>query len=199
MAVVYLARDVKHDRKVAIKVLPPELAASIGAERFEREIKLAAKLSHPHILGLYDSGEVDGLFFYVMPFIEGEALRDRLDREGQLPIEDAIQIPLEVADALGHAHKQGIVHRDIKPENVLLSEGHALVADFGIARAASESNAQKLTQTGMAVGTPVYMSPEQSVGESVGPTADLYSLGCMLYEMLAGEPPFTAKNSMALM
>ena len=199
MAVVYLARDVKHDRKVAIKVLHPELAASIGAERFEREIKLAAKLSHPHILGLYDSGEVDGLFFYVMPFIEGEALRDRLDREGQLPIEDAIQITLEVADALGHAHKQGIVHRDIKPENVLLSEGHALVADFGIARAASESNAQKLTQTGMAVGTPVYMSPEQSVGETVGPTADLYSLGCMLYEMLAGEPPFTAKNAMALM
>lgn len=199
MAVVYLARDVKHDRKVAIKVLHPELAASIGAERFEREIKLAAKLSHPHILGLYDSGEVDGLFFYVMPFIEGEALRDRLDREGQLPIEDALQITLEVADALGHAHKQGIVHRDIKPENVLLSEGHALVADFGIARAATESNAQKLTQTGMAVGTPVYMSPEQSVGETVGPTADLYSLGCMLYEMLAGEPPFNAKNAMALM
>lgn len=199
MATVYLARDVKHDRQVAIKVLHPDLAASIGSDRFEREIKLAAKLSHPHILGLFDSGEVDGLFFYVMPFVEGESLRDRLDREHQLPIEDAIQIALEVADALGHAHKLGIVHRDIKPENIMLAEGHALVADFGIARAATEGAGQKLTQTGMAVGTPVYMAPEQAVGETVGPPADLYSLGCMLYEMLAGEPPFTGKNAMALM
>ncbi|HEU5219556.1 MAG TPA: serine/threonine-protein kinase [Gemmatimonadales bacterium] len=199
MATVFLATDVRHDREVAIKVLHPELSVSIGAERFEREIKLAAKLQHPNILGLYDSGTVDGLLYYVMPFIKGESLRDRLDREGQLPIDDAVQIALEVAEALGAAHAAGIVHRDIKPENVLLSGGHALVADFGIARAASEGGAQKLTQTGMAVGTPVYMSPEQSVGDPVGPTADLYSLGCMLYEMLAGEPPFTAKNAMALM
>jgi serine/threonine-protein kinase len=199
MATVFLARDIRHDREVAIKVLHPELSASIGAERFEREIKLAAKLQHPNILGLYDSGAADGLLYYVMPFIKGEALRDRLDREGQLPIDDAVQIALEVAEALGHAHAAGIVHRDIKPENVLISGGHAMVADFGIARAASEGAAQKLTQTGMAVGTPVYMSPEQSVGDPVGPTSDLYSLGCMLYEMLAGEPPFTAKNAQALM
>jgi serine/threonine-protein kinase len=199
MATVYLAKDIRHDRDVAIKVLHPELSASIGADRFEREIKLAAKLQHPNILGLYDSGVADTLLYYVMPFIKGESLRDRLDREGQLPIDDAIQITLEVAEALGHAHAAGIVHRDIKPENVLISGGHALVADFGIARAASEGGAQKLTQTGMAVGTPVYMSPEQAVGDPVGPTSDLYSLGCMLYEMLAGEPPFTAKNAMALM
>ena len=200
MATVYLARDVRHDREVAIKVLDPDLAATIGGERFEREIKLAAKLQHPHILGLFDSGSADGLLFYVMPFVKGESLRDRLDREGQLPIDDAVQIIIEVADALGHAHKHNIVHRDIKPENILLTGGHALVADFGIARAVSEgAAAQKLTQTGMAVGTPVYMAPEQSSGEAVGPTADLYSLGCMLYEMLAGEPPFTAKSAMALM
>ncbi|HJR33640.1 MAG TPA: serine/threonine-protein kinase, partial [Gemmatimonadales bacterium] len=199
MATVFLAKDIRHDRDVAIKVLHPELSASIGAERFEREIKLAAKLQHPNILGLYDSGAADGLLYYVMPFIKGESLRDRLDREGQLPIDDAVQVTLEVAEALGHAHAAGIVHRDIKPENVLISGGHALVADFGIARAASEGNAQKLTQTGMAVGTPVYMSPEQAVGDPVGPTSDLYSLGCMLYEMLAGEPPFTAKNAQALM
>ncbi len=199
MATVYLARDIRHDREVAIKVLHPELSASIGAERFEREIKLSAKLQHPHILGLIDSGETDGLLYYVMPFVKGESLRDRLDREGQLPIEDAIQVALEVADALGYAHAQGIIHRDIKPENILLSGGHSLVADFGIARAATEAGGQKLTQTGMAVGTPVYMAPEQSVGDAIGPTADLYSLGCMLYEMLAGEPPFTAKNPQALM
>ncbi|HTL05704.1 MAG TPA: serine/threonine-protein kinase, partial [Gemmatimonadales bacterium] len=199
MATVYLAKDIRHDREVAIKVLHPELSASIGAERFEREIKLSAKLQHPHILGLIDSGEADGLLYYVMPFVKGESLRDRLDREGQLPIEDAIQITLEVADALGYAHVQNIIHRDIKPENILLSGGHALVADFGIARAATEAGAQKLTQTGMAVGTPVYMAPEQSVGDAVSPSSDLYSLGCVLYEMLAGEPPFTAKNPQALM
>ncbi len=199
MAVVYLARDTKHDREVAVKVLFPELAASIGGDRFEREIKLAAKLQHPHILGLYDSGTADGLLFYVMPFVKGESLRDRLDRASQLPIEDAIQITLEVSSALGHAHEQGIVHRDIKPENILLSNGHSLVADFGIAKLASEGGAQKLTQTGMALGTPVYMAPEQAAGETVGPTADIYSLGCMLYEMLAGEPPYTGKNAMAIM
>lgn len=199
MATVYLAKDVKHEREVAIKVLHPELSESIGAGRFEREIKLAAKLQHPHILGLYDSGQADGLLYYVMPFVKGESLRDRLEREGQLPIDDAIQLILEIADALGHAHSQGIVHRDIKPENVLLANGHALVADFGIARAAQEAGGSKLTQTGMAIGTPVYMSPEQAVGDAVGPTSDIYSLGCVLYELLAGEPPFTAKNSQALM
>ena len=199
MATVYLARDITHDREVAIKVLHPELSASIGADRFEREIRLAAKLQHPHILGLYDSGDADGLLYYVMPFVRGEALRDRLDREGMLPVEDALRITLEVCSALHYAHEQGIVHRDIKPENILLSGEHSLVADFGIARAANDASGQKLTQTGMAVGTPVYMAPEQSTGDQVGPTADIYSLGCMLYEMLAGEPPFTGANAMAIM
>ncbi len=199
MATVFLATDLKHDRDVAIKVLHPDLAATIGAERFEREIKLAAKLQHPHILGLYDSGDADGLLYYVMPFVKGESLRDRINREKMLPIDDAIRITLEVASALGHAHAQGIIHRDIKPENILLSGEHALVADFGIARAASEAGQQKLTQTGMAVGTPVYMAPEQSSGDVVGPPADIYSLGCMLYEMLSGEPPFNGANAMAIM
>ncbi len=199
MATVFLAKDLKHDREVAIKVLHPDLSVTIGADRFEREIRLAAKLQHPHILGLFDSGEADGLLYYVMPFVKGESLRDRLDRDGPLAIDDAVQIILEVADALGYAHALGIVHRDIKPENILLAGGHALVADFGIARAVSEGTGQKLTQTGMAVGTPVYMAPEQSMGEVVGPTSDLYSLGCMLYELLAGEPPFTAKTAHALM
>ena len=199
MATVYLALDVKHDREVAIKVLLPEMALSIGADRFEREIKLAAKLQHPHVLGMYDSGVFDNLMYYVMPFVKGESLRDRLDREGQLSVDDAIRLTIEVADALGYAHQLGIVHRDIKPENILLNGDRALVADFGIAKAASEAGESKLTQTGMAVGTPVYMAPEQAAGEGVGPTADLYSLGCMLYEMLAGEPPFTGKSSMAIM
>ena len=199
MATVYLANDVKHGREVAIKVLLPELAATLGGERFEREIRLAAKLQHPHILGLFDSGSTDGLLYYVMPFVKGESLGDRIAREGMLPIEDAIGITLEVNDALGYAHSQGVVHRDIKPENILLSGGHALVADFGIARAISEGGAQKLTQTGMSMGTAAYMAPEQASGEAVGPSADLYSLACVLYEMLAGEPPFTGKNSMQLM
>ena len=199
MATVFLATDVRHERQVAIKVLHPDLAATIGAERFEREIKLAAKLQHPHILGLIDSGEANGLFYYVMPFIEGESVRDKLDREKSLSIDEALQITLEVADALGYAHAQNIIHRDIKPENVMMSNGHALVADFGIARARTEAGQSKLTQTGMAVGTPVYMSPEQATGEAVGPSADIYSLGCMLYEMLAGEPPFQGPNAMAIM
>ena len=199
MATVYLANDVKHGREVAIKVLLPELSATLGAERFEREIRVAAKLQHPHILGLFDSGSADGLLYYVMPFVKGESVRERIDREGMLPIEDAIQITLEVNDALGYAHKQGIVHRDIKPENIMLSGGHALVADFGIARAVSEQTSAKLTQTGMSMGTPYYMAPEQASGETVGPTADLYSLGCVLYEMLSGEPPFTGKNAMQIM
>jgi TolB-like protein/tetratricopeptide (TPR) repeat protein len=199
MATVFLATDIKHEREVAIKVLHPELSATLGADRFEREIKVAAKLQHPHILGMYDSGVADGLLYYVMPFVKGEALRDRLDRETQLPVEDAIRITLEVADALGYAHEHGVIHRDIKPENILLSGGHALVADFGIARAVTEAGGSKLTQTGMAVGTPVYMSPEQAAGEHVGPSSDIYSLGCVLYEMLAGEPPFTGKNPQAIM
>ena len=199
MATVFLATDVRHERRVAIKVLHPDLAATIGAERFEREIKLAAKLQHPHILGLIDSGQANGLFYYVMPFIEGESVRDKLDREKQLSVDEALQITLEVADALGYAHAQNIIHRDIKPENVMMSNGHALVADFGIARARTEAGESKLTQTGMAVGTPVYMSPEQATGEAVGPSADIYSLGCMLYEMLAGEPPFQGPNAMAIM
>ena len=199
MATVFLARDLKHDREVAIKVLHPDLAASLGGERFLREIRLAAKLQHPHILGLYDSGTSGDLMYYMMPFVKGESLRDKLNREGMLPIDEALRITLEVAGALGYAHAQGIVHRDIKPENILLSGEHALVADFGIASAVSDAGTQKLTQTGMAVGTPVYMAPEQSSGEVAGPTADLYSLGCMLYEMLAGEPPFTGPNPMAIM
>src|SRR5262249_147300 len=200
MAAVYLARDVRHDREVAIKVLHPELAATLGGGRFEREIKLAAKLQHPHILGMHDSGVAGDLLYYVMPFVKGESLRDRLYREGMLPVDDASAIGVEVNDALGYAHSQGVIHRDIKPENVLLSGGHALVADFGIARAISaEAGAQKLTQTGMSLGTPYYMSPEQAAGEVVGPTSDLYAVGCMLYEMLAGEPPFTGKNAMQIM
>ncbi|MEA3247345.1 MAG: serine/threonine-protein kinase [Gemmatimonadota bacterium] len=199
MATVFLAHDVKHGREVAIKVLHPELAATVGGGRFEREIRLLARLQHPHILGMFDSGEAGGLLYYVMPFVKGESLRDRIEREGMLPIEDAIQITLEVNDALGYAHKQGIVHRDIKPENILLTGGHALVADFGIAKLAEDQGGQKLTQTGMSMGTPYYMAPEQSSGEPAGPTSDIYALGCVLYEMLAGEPPFTGKNAMQIM
>ena len=198
MATVYLAMDIKHDRKVAVKVLLPDLSASIGAERFEREIRLAGRLQHPNILGMYDSGVADKLLYYVMPFVEGESLRDKIDREGQLPVDDALAIALEVADALGYAHKQQIIHRDIKPENILLSGGHALVADFGIARAV-DAGSQKLTQTGMAIGTPTYMSPEQGMGEAVGQTTDIYALGCVLFEMLAGEPPFTGKTSSGIL
>jgi len=202
MATVYLARDEKHERAVAIKVLKPELAASIGAERFLREIKLAAQLQHPNILALYDSGEADGLVYYVMPFVEGESLRDRLDREKQLPIDEAIRLTLEVADALHCAHASGVVHRDIKPDNVLLlkASGHALVMDFGIARAVTAAGGDKLTQTGMAVGTPHYMSPEQATGqEHVDGRSDLYSLACVLYEMLAGQPPFDGPNALAIL
>ncbi|MGH7670132.1 MAG: serine/threonine-protein kinase, partial [Gemmatimonadaceae bacterium] len=156
MATVFLANDLKHQREVAIKVLHPDLSASVGAERFEREIRLAAKLQHPNILGLYDSGSADGLLYYVMPFVNGESLRDRLNREHMLPVDDAVAIALQVGDALGYAHEQGVVHRDIKPENILLAGGHALVADFGIARAVSQGGDRKLTQTGMSMGTPYY-------------------------------------------
>jgi len=192
MATVYLADDLKHHRKVAIKVLRPELAEALGAERFLREIETTANLRHPHILPLYDSGDADGFLFYVMPLVEGESLRDRLDREKQLPLDDALRIAREVADALSYAHARGVVHRDIKPENILLESGHAVVADFGIARAVSAAGGEKLTATGMAIGTPQYMSPEQAAGErDLDGRSDLYSLACMLYEMLAGQPPFT--------
>src|SRR4026209_2265391 len=192
MATVYLAQDLKHDRKVALKVLRPELAAVIGAERFLQEIRTTANLQHPHILPLHDSGQVDGTVFYVMPFIEGESLRDRLGRDKQLPIDDAPRGAREVADALGYAHERGIIHRDIKPENILLQRGHALVADFGIALAASRTGSSRMTETGMSLGTPHYMSPEQAMGErELGPRSDVYALGCVCYEMLCGEPPFT--------
>ena len=200
MATVYLARDVRHERQVAIKVLRPELAASIGGDRFLREIKVAATLQHPNILGLYDSGEVGQLLYYVMPFIEGESLRSKLDREEQLPLGDAVQLACEVADALQYAHVRRIIHRDIKPENILIQEGHGLVADFGIARALSAAGGDKLTETGMAVGTPHYMSPEQGLGgEHVDGRADQYSLACVLYEMLVGQPPFQGPNAMAIL
>src|SRR5215208_909311 len=200
MATVFLARDVKHERRVAIKVLHEDLGAAVGAERFRREIAIATSLTHPHILTLYDSGETGGLLYYVMPFIEGESLRDRLDKEQQLPLHDSLQIVREAAEALQYAHERGIIHRDIKPENILLQGGHALVADFGIARAVSQAGGEKLTQTGMAIGTPHYMSPEQSLGsEHVDARSDVYSLGCVLYELLIGQPPFTGPNSMAIM
>ncbi|MBA3659505.1 MAG: protein kinase, partial [Gemmatimonadales bacterium] len=200
MATVYLALDGKHDRQVAVKVLRPELAASLGADRFLREIKTAARLQHPNILALYDSGVADGFLYYVMPFVEGESLRDRLNREQQLPLPDAIQLTCEVAEALQCAHDTGVVHRDIKPENILVQKGHALVADFGIARAVSSAKGDKLTDTGMAVGTPHYMSPEQSLGgEHLDGRSDEYSLGCVLYEMLIGQPPFSGPNAMAIL
>jgi eukaryotic-like serine/threonine-protein kinase len=198
MAVVYLAEDARHGRPVAVKVLRSELAAALGAERFLREIQIAARLRHPHIVPLYDSGEADGLLYYVMPYVEGESLRDRLRRERQLPVDDAVGIAREVADALAHAHERGLIHRDVKPENILLEGGHALVADFGIARAVGNAATTRLTATGLAVGTPAYMSPEQALGEAaVDARSDIYALGCVLYEMLAGEPPFAAATAQA--
>lgn len=196
MATVFLAEDLKHHRQVAIKVLDPEVAAAIGPERFLREIETVAALTHPHILPLFDSGQAGGLLFYVMPYVEGESLRDRLNREKELPLDDALRIAREVADALSYAHAHGLVHRDIKPENVLLEQGHAVVADFGIARAALAAGEQKLTATGIMVGTPAYMSPEQVAGSrELDGRSDLYSLGCVLYEMLAGQPPFTGPTA----
>ncbi|MEQ1692992.1 MAG: protein kinase, partial [Gemmatimonas sp.] len=199
MATVYLARDVRHARHVAVKVLHPELAAVLGAERFLAEIKTTANLQHPHILPLFDSGAVDGQLFYVMPYVEGETLRSRLTRETQLPIADAIQLAREVADALQHAHERGVIHRDIKPENILLQGGHALVADFGIALAVQQAGSQRMTQTGLSLGTPQYMAPEQAMGEkTVDARSDVYALGAVTYEMLTGEPPFSGATTQAI-
>ena len=190
MATVYLAHDLKHDREVAIKVVHQELAAALGGERFLAEIKTTARLQHPHILPLLESGEAGGLLYYVMPFVAGESLRDRLNREKQLPIEDAVRIAREVADALGYAHGHGIVHRDIKPENILLQGNHAAVADFGIALAVQSAGGTRLTQTGLSLGTPNYMSPEQAMGDkTIDARSDIYALGAVTYEMLTGEPP----------
>jgi len=199
MAIVYLAHDLKHDRRVALKVLRHELAAVIGGTRFLGEIKLTANLQHPHILPLHDSGEADGTVFYVMPYVDGESLRDRLTREKQLPVDDAVQIARKVAGALDYAHRHNVIHRDIKPENILLHDGQALVADFGIALAAAKTGAARMTETGMSLGTPTYMSPEQAMGDrSLDARTDIYALGCVLYEMLAGEPPFTGPTPQSI-
>src|SRR3954464_3815702 len=200
MATVYLAEDLKHQRQVAVKVLRPELAAVIGAERFLSEIRTTARLQHPHILPLFDSGESDGFLFYVMPFVEGESLRQRLDRETQLPLDDVIRIATQVAAGLDYAHRQGVIHRDIKPENILLHESSALIADFGIALAASKAGGStRMTETGMSLGTPHYMSPEQAMGQrDITSCADVYALGAVTYEMLVGEPPFTGPTPQAI-
>ncbi|NIN71126.1 MAG: protein kinase [Gemmatimonadetes bacterium] len=200
MAVVYLARDLRHERDVAIKVLRAELAAAMGADRFLREIKLTAKLNHPHILPLLDSGEAEGFLYYVMPYVAGESLRQRLERETQFPVDEALRITRQVAGALDFAHRQDVIHRDIKPENILLHEGEAMVADFGIALAVSAAGGERLTETGLSLGTPEYMSPEQALGEGEPDArSDIYSLGCVLYEMLVGEPPYTGPTAMAVL
>ncbi len=199
MAIVYLAHDEKHDRKVALKVLRPELAAVIGAERFLNEIKVTANLQHPNILPLYDSGEADTFLFYVMPYVEDDTLRDKLDREKQLSIDEAVDITRSVAAALDYAHRQNVIHRDIKPENILIHDGQALVADFGIALAVSHAGGSRLTETGLSIGTPQYMSPEQAMGDrEVDARSDVYSLGAMLYEMLTGDPPYTGSTAQAI-
>ena len=200
MATVYLADDLKHERKVALKVLKPELAAVVGAERFLAEIKTTANLTHPHILPLFDSGEADSFLYYVMPFVEGETLRDRLDRETQLPVDDVVRIGTAVANALDYAHRNKVVHRDIKPANILLHDGEPVVADFGIGLALGAAGGDRLTATGLSVGTPQYMSPEQAAGDrGVGPPTDVYALGCVLYEMLVGEPPYTGTTAQAIL
>ena len=196
MATVYLARDIKHNRNVALKVLKPELVAVLGAERFLQEIETTASLQHPHILPLFDSGKVDGSLFYVMPFIDGETLREKLDRERQLGIEEAVRITTEVADALDYAHRHDVIHRDIKPENILLHDGRPMVADFGIALALSAAAGGRMTETGMSLGTPHYMSPEQATAEKeLTGRSDVYSLGAVLYEMLTGEPPHLGNST----
>ena len=199
MAVVYLSRDLRHDRIVAVKVLQPRFAEVLGAERFLREIKVAARLHHPHLLPLYDSGEADGFLYYVGPYVEGGSLRDKLAREGHVPLPAALRLAREVAEALDYAHRQRVIHRDIKPENILLDEGHAIVADFGVARAVSAAAGTGITETGMLVGTPAYMSPEQATDAPLDGRSDIYAVGCVLFEMLAGRPPFTATSPMALL
>ena len=200
MATVFLAQDVKHDRVVALKVLHPDLAASLGPDRFLREIKTVARLNHPHILPLFDSGEANGLLYYVMPYVEGESLRERLDREQYLPIEEAVHHGRAMASALDYAHRQGVVHRDIKPENVMLYEGEAMVMDFGIAKAVSAAGSENLTSTGMMVGTPAYVSPEQAAGETnLDGRSDQYSLACVVYEMITGERPFSGASPQSIM
>ncbi len=197
-ATVYLAEDLKHRRRVAIKVLRAELSSALGGERFTREIEIVAPLSHPHILPLHDSGEAGGVLYYVMPFVDGETLRSRLKRESRLPVEDAVRILREVVDALAFAHQHGVVHRDIKPENIMLSGRHAIVMDFGVAKAVSAATGEALTTMGLALGTPAYMAPEQAMGEStVDHRADIYAVGVLAYEMLAGAPPFVRATSQA--
>jgi serine/threonine-protein kinase len=199
MATVYLAQDLKHDRQVALKVLNPELGAMLGAERFLAEIKVTATLQHPNLLPLFDSGEANGLLYYVMPYLEGETLRARLERDGQLVLEDAIRIASGIARALAYAHARGVIHRDLKPENVLLQHGEPIVLDFGIALALRNAGGQRMTQTGISVGTPQYMSPEQASGERViDARADIYALGTLLYEMLAGEVPHAGPTAQAV-
>jgi serine/threonine-protein kinase len=199
MATVYLAQDLKHHRKVAVKVLDPDLAQTLGAERFLREIETAAGLTHPHILPVFDSGEAEGSLFYVMPFVEGESLRSRLAQEKQLPLEDALRMTREVADALDYAHRRGVIHRDVKPANIMLEEGHAVLADFGVARAVATARDARITSTGTSLGTPAYMSPEQATGEAdLDGRADIYALGCVLCEMLAGEPPYTGPSAQGI-
>jgi serine/threonine-protein kinase len=199
IATVFQATDLKQDRHVAIKVLRPDLAAAIGAERFLHEIRLTANLQHPHIVPLFDSGDADPLLYYVMPWVEGESLQERLARERRLPVEEAIRITTEIAHALGHAHAHGVIHRDVKPGNILLSGGQALLADFGIARAVLDAGGEKLTATGLVLGTPSYMSPEQAAGgDAIDGRSDIYSLGCVLYEMLSGDPPFVGSSAQAI-
>ena len=200
MATVYLAQDLKHDRPVALKVLKPELAAVVGAERFLAEIRTTANLRHPHILPLFDSGEADGTLWYAMPYVEGESLRDRLDREKQLPVDEAVTIASKVAGALQAAHAAGVIHRDIKPANILLEKGEPVVADFGIALAVQEAGSGRLTETGLSLGTPYYMSPEQATGDrDPDVRSDVYALGCVLYEMLVGEPPYGGNSAQAVL
>jgi serine/threonine-protein kinase len=200
MATVYLARDLKHDREVALKVLRPELGVAVGAERFLGEIRTTANLQHPNILPLYDSGAADGLLFYVMPYVEGETLRDRLAREKQLPVDEAVRIVVAVAGALQYAHQRGVVHRDIKPANILMQAGQPFLGDFGVALAVAAAGGARLTETGLSVGTPYYMSPEQATGDPVvGPPTDIYALGAVLYELLTGEPPYSGSTAQAVL
>src|SRR5687768_5504450 len=196
MATVYLARDLKHDREVALKVLRADLSAVIGTERFLSEVRITARLDHPHILTLIDSGEADGILYYVLPYVRGESLRGKLNREKQLGVDEALSIVRQVASALDYAHERGVVHRDIKPENILLHEGEAVLADFGIALAVQEAGGNRLTETGLSLGTPQYMSPEQATGDrSLERRSDIYSPGAVLYEMISGEPPVTGATA----